>query len=152
MNESATPSKIYKKIRLTNSISVPHSGKVFEFSFTKKQYYLYLLSSIAWARVIKTILVIAGIVGLLIFKPLFLVCGVACLAIDIYAFSVKKINWYFIFAYPVGYLVLQSWYGLIFVSFLIGIANLIYRFSFSKMSFEMNFDKIQAQDKKVTRI
>jgi len=144
--------KIYTTIRLTNSISVPHSGKIFEFSFTKRQYYLYLLSTIAWVRVLKTILIITGIVGLFLFKPLFIGCGVVCLALDVYAFLLKKINWYFIFAYPVGYLVVMSWYGIIYASFLVGILNLLFRLSFFKMPYEVRIDKIKAQDKKVSRV
>lgn len=152
MSETNSQETIYKRVRLTNSISLPHSGKVFEFGFTKKEYYLYLMQSVAWLRVVKTVLIIAGIIGLFLFKPLFIGCGVVCLALDVYAFLVKKINWYFIFAYPVGYLVVMSWYGIIYASFLVGILNLLFRLSFFKMPFELDFDEIKAQNKKITRI
>ena len=144
--------KIYTTIRLTNSISVSHSGKVFEFGFTKKQYYLYLMQTIAWVRILKTVLIITGIIGFFLFKPLFIGCGVICLVLDVYAFLVKKINWYFIFIYPVGYLAVMSLYGIIYASFLVGILNLLLRLSFFKMPYEVRIDKIQAQDKKVFRI
>lgn len=137
------------KIIMTNSILYP--GKKYEFTFTKKEYYRYLLQSIAWLRVMKLVLIIAGIIGIFIFKPLFLACGIICLLIDIYGFIIKKITWYFIFAYPLGYIICWSWYGLIYVSFLLGILNLIDRRSFMKMPYEIDLKKIKAQNKKIIR-
>ena len=138
--------KIYQTIDFTNSLSAKHAGKIFQFSFTKKQYYRYLLSRISWVRVIKTILIVTGIIGLFFLKPLFIACGFACIATDLYSLVIKKMNWYFIFVYPLGYFVVNSWFGIIYVSFVLGILNLLLRGSFYKMPSEIDIDKIVSQN------
>jgi hypothetical protein len=139
---------IFKVVRMTNSILYP--GNNFEFSFTKKQYYKHLLKMISWFRLIKTIFIILGIIGLIYYQPLFLISGVVCLAIDAYAFLVKKLSWYFIITFPILY-IYWSWHGMIYFSFVLGVVNLLLEKSFYKKPFEVDLKKIQAKDIKITK-
>lgn len=131
---------IYKTITMPNSLSPKDAGKFFEFSFTKKQYYRYLLSRVSWGRVAKTALVVAGIIGFFTFRPLFFVSGYICIALDLYALIIKKMHWVLIPIYLFSYLN-SSWLGVIYVSFTTGIINLLMLRSFLKSPCDVEIDK-----------
>ncbi|OQB06389.1 MAG: hypothetical protein BWY19_00198 [bacterium ADurb.Bin212] len=147
MKEQNT-TNIFKVVEMTNSILYP--GDNFKFSFTKKQYYKYLLNMISWFRLIKTIFIILGIIGLIYYQPLFLISGIVCLAIDAYSFLVKKLSWYFIIIFPILY-IYWSWHEMIYFSFVLGVINLLLEKSFYKKAFEVDLKKIQAKDIKITK-
>ena len=125
---------------MPNSFSPKNAGKFFEFSFTKKQYYRYLLSRVSWVRVTKTSLVIAGIIGFFTFRPLFFVSGYICIALDLHALIIKKMHWVLIPIYLFGYLN-SSWFGVICISFATGIINPIMLRSFLRLPFDVEIDK-----------
>lgn len=150
--QTGTQESIYRKIRITNSLDPRFSGKYYTFDFTKNQYYKYLLKSVSWQRVSKTILVIIGMVGLFTYGPIFLISGVLSLVIDGYAFIAKKFSWYLIFAYPLCYFVAESWHGIIYASFFFGILNLAIKPSFFKSPYEIDIDGIESQNKQVDKI
>lgn len=125
---------------MTNLVSPKDAGKVFEFSFTKKQYYRYLLSRVSWGRITKTVLIVAGIIGFFTFRPLFFVSGYICIALDLYALIIKKMHWVVIPIYLFSYLN-NSWLGVIYVSFATGIINLLMLRSFLRLPFDVEIDK-----------